>query len=365
MGSDPLTVRGCKWGLTPYDGGVTAGRAWIVALAALAAGVGVGAVILASDHVDFRVLSAVFEPLVGWCFVGTGLYAWRRRPESRTGVLLVAMGFAWYVSALEAANAPLVFTASLVLGGLFGAVFLHLGLSFPTGRLPEPLDRRLVIAGYLIFPLAFVPALLFSGPHELRCDDCPDNLLAIEPDVTLAVIGRVLGGLLYGALFVIVLVRAVRRWRASEGLERLQLTPVYVTALAAFLLVTASQATGAPAAALAASVVAALLPFAFLGGLLRSHVGHLDAELRESHEELRASRARIVQAGDAERRRLERDLHDGAQARLVALALLLRTARRRAEPDAGLITLLDEAQVELQTSLSELRELARGIHPAC
>ena len=319
----------------------------------------------ASDHVDFRVLSAVFEPLVGWCFVGTGLYAWRRRPESRTGVLLVAMGFAWYVSALEAANAPLVFTASLVLGGLFGAVFLHLGLSFPTGRLPEPLDRRLVIAGYLIFPLAFVPALLFSGPHELRCDDCPDNLLAIEPDVTLAVIGRVLGGLLYGALFVIVLVRAVRRWRASEGLERLQLTPVYVTALAAFLLVTASQATGAPAAALAASVVAALLPFAFLGGLLRSHVGHLDAELRESHEELRASRARIVQAGDAERRRLERDLHDGAQARLVALALLLRTARRRAEPGhAGLTTLLDEAQVELQTSLSELRELARGIHPA-
>ena len=163
---------------------------------------------------------------------------------------------------------------------------------------------------------------------------------------------------------MIVLVRAVRRWRASEGLERLQLTPVYVTALAAFLLVTASQATGAPAAALAASVVAALLPFAFLGGLLRSHVGHLDAELRESHEELRASRARIVQAGDAERRRLERDLHDGAQARLVALALLLRTARRRAEPDAGLTTLLDEAQVELQTSLSELRELARGIHPA-
>ena len=130
-------------------------------------------VILGSDHVDFRVLSAVFEPVVGWCFVGTGLYAWRRRPESRTGVLLVAMGFAWFVSALEAANAPLVFTASLVLGGLFGAVFLHLGLSFPTGRLPEPLDRRLVIAGYLIFPLAFVEPSLFFGPARLRCDDCP------------------------------------------------------------------------------------------------------------------------------------------------------------------------------------------------
>ena len=277
---------------------------------------------------------------------------------------MVAMGFAWCVLRSRRRTRRWCSRSALVLGGLFGAVFLHLGLSFPTGRLPEPLDRRLVIAGYLIFPLAFVPALLFSGPHELRCDDCPDNLLPIEPDMDA---GRDRARARRAAvrrLFVIVLVRAVRRWRASEGLERLQLTPVYVTALAAFLLVTASQATGAPAAALAASVVAALLPFAFLGGLLRSHVGHLDAELRESHEELRASRARIVQAGDAERRRLERDLHDGAQARLVALALLLRTARRRAEPDAELTTLLDEAQVELQTSLSELRELARGIHPA-
>ena len=106
------------------------------------------------------------------------------------------------------------------------------------------------------------------------------------------------------------------------------------------------------------------MPFAFLGGLLRSHVSHLDAELAERMEELRASRARLVEAGDAARRRLERDLHDGAQSRLVALALLLRTARRRAGEDAELAGLLDSAQEELGTSLGELRELARGIHPA-
>jgi signal transduction histidine kinase len=81
-------------------------------------------------------------------------------------------------------------------------------------------------------------------------------------------------------------------------------------------------------------------------------------------EELRASRARLVEAGDAERRRLERDLHDGAQSRLVALALLLRTARRRVTDDEQLAGLLDNAQDELRTSLAELRELARGIHPA-
>jgi signal transduction histidine kinase len=81
-------------------------------------------------------------------------------------------------------------------------------------------------------------------------------------------------------------------------------------------------------------------------------------------EELRASRARLVEAGDAARRRLERDLHDGAQSRLVALALLLRSARTRASDNPDVAELLDQAQLELRTSLSELRELARGIHPA-
>ena len=81
-------------------------------------------------------------------------------------------------------------------------------------------------------------------------------------------------------------------------------------------------------------------------------------------EELRASRARLVEAGDAARRRLERDLHDGAQSRLVALALTLRSARGRVKDDERLAELLDGAQEELRTSLAELRELARGIHPA-
>ena len=61
----------------------------------------------------------------------------------------------------------------------------------------------------------------------------------------------------------------------------------------------------------------------------------LSAELRARIEELRASRARIVEAGDTERRRLERDLHDGAQARLVALAMKLRLARRKADGDVA------------------------------
>jgi signal transduction histidine kinase len=89
----------------------------------------------------------------------------------------------------------------------------------------------------------------------------------------------------------------------------------------------------------------------------------LKADLRARVEELRVSRKRIVEAGDAARRRLERDLHDGAQQQLVALALDLRLLRARLrDPEAE--QLIDELSGKLTAALAELRELARGIHPA-
>jgi len=93
--------------------------------------------------------------------------------------------------------------------------------------------------------------------------------------------------------------------------------------------------------------------------------GRLDAELRAKVEELRASRSRLVEVGLSQRRRLERDLHDGAQQRLVSLALTLRLARERVGGNAGEAErLLDRSREELDQALEELRELARGIHPA-
>jgi signal transduction histidine kinase len=83
-----------------------------------------------------------------------------------------------------------------------------------------------------------------------------------------------------------------------------------------------------------------------------------------AREQLAASRARIVEAGDAERRRLERNLHDGAQQRLVSLSLLLRLAARRVADDPEASAQLARAGEELTQALQELRELARGIHPA-
>jgi PAS domain S-box-containing protein len=96
-----------------------------------------------------------------------------------------------------------------------------------------------------------------------------------------------------------------------------------------------------------------------------AEVHRLNAELHARLDELAASRARIVAAGDVERRRLERNLHDGAQQRLVSLALSIRVAMAKLDSDpAAAREVLSGAADELARALDELRELARGLHPA-
>jgi signal transduction histidine kinase len=91
----------------------------------------------------------------------------------------------------------------------------------------------------------------------------------------------------------------------------------------------------------------------------------LQAEVKAQFEEVRASRQRIVRAADEERRRVERNIHDGAQQRLVSLSLALGLAHSKAASDAPEVAAaLSEAEAELKAAISELRELARGIHPA-
>ena len=87
--------------------------------------------------------------------------------------------------------------------------------------------------------------------------------------------------------------------------------------------------------------------------------------LRERVDDLRVARERIIAAADEERRRIERDLHDGAQQRLVGVALTLGLAEKRLESDpAGAARLIAQAREEAQLAVKELRDLAHGIHPA-
>ncbi len=322
------------------------------------------AILLTSDRRDATIAWAVLGPVVVWSFVGTGLYATHRRPGSRIGLLMVALGLAWCLAAISLSNSALVFSAGLVVGGLWGGVFLHLLLSFPTGRLQPGTDRALALTGYVLFTVGGIPPLLFSGQAELSCDDCPDNLWLVDRDPGVADALVAVQTTLYAVLFLAVVARLWGRWRAADALDRVPLTPVYLCGVAAFLVSVAGAAVDTPAFWWLAFGATALLPIAFLGGLLQSHVARLDAELVTRLQELRASRVRLVNASDTERRRLERDLHDGAQSRLVSVNLLLGRLKHLVEHDDAATALLDRAQDELRTGLAELRELARGIHPA-
>lgn len=97
--------------------------------------------------------------------------------------------------------------------------------------------------------------------------------------------------------------------------------------------------------------------------MTRAILAPRDGELGWQLTEVRASRARLVGSFDAERRRIERDLHDGAQQRLVSLNVLLGMARLDAEPDSPVARQLDTAQEQVALAVDELRELSRGVHP--
>jgi signal transduction histidine kinase len=108
----------------------------------------------------------------------------------------------------------------------------------------------------------------------------------------------------------------------------------------------------------------ALLDAVTAAAAIALRTGRLQVQLRANVEELRGSRARVLEAGQRERQRLERDLHDGAQQRLVALSLNLGVLQTRLDGDAAAKALLAEARTEIAVSLAELRDLARGLHPA-
>ncbi len=442
-------------------------RPAVIAGAALLAGFAACALVLSSDHMADRVVWAVFGPVVGWNFVGTGLYATRRRPESRFGALMVLLGFTWLLAPLGAADNPWLFVLGIVAGSLWGAVLAHVLLSFPSGRLTGAGQRAVVIAAYVIVPLAPVPGMLVSESEVLAdCEGpCPENPVLISDDERLGEILFAAGSAVVMTLCLLVVGLLIARWRAAGPSERRSLAPMLGAGAITLLLVFAYIATQAPAFRTLAFVAFAVTPFAFLAGLARADVAQargvrslvarlsdlparadlraaladtlgdptlslaywvpeqgryvdetgapaplpsdravteverdgrriaaivhdgaiaqdetvraagaatalllenqrLDAELRAHVVELRASRARLVQAGDDERRRLERNLHDGAQSRLVALAIHLRLGRNRLPDGSEAAKLIDASIDELKLSLDELRELARGIHPA-
>jgi len=424
-----------------------------------------------------RDLIAIFGPIIGGAFIGTGLYAWRRHPDNRFGALMVALGYAYCLSGLIVSTESWSFIVGLHLIPLPYAILLHILVAFPTGQLQTTVERALVWTGYFVATVVWWALMLIEDtgafglpPNHLLLADDQHHLFDTLANVRLGIVV---------ALIVVAAVIVARRWRSASRSQRGALAPVYAAGGLVLALYAIWSVTGIAGAdqdlqenlERARVVALALVPFAFLAGLLRSRVAgaaavsalvaslgdaggrrgrlrealtgalgdpslelafwlperggwvdeagapvalpgdgsartcttiehegrplativhdvslaeqsdlvravggaaslaleneRLDAELRANLHELRASRARIVESADAARRRIERDLHDGAQQQLVAILLALRMTRSRVESDPHAAAEMIDATIDdLADAIDNLRELARGIHPA-
>jgi signal transduction histidine kinase len=408
--------------------------------------------------------------LVSWItlpYIFAGIVAWKRRPDSAFGPLMILAGFVIQLSILQWTNQPVLNTIGQLCDLLVAAVWLHVFLAYPSGRLAGRAERVVVIMAY-VAAVGLQLVILMLGGFDDR------HLLTVVERRTAAEAMQNVQLLTLSALALIGVVLLWWRWSALPRWQRRRPAQILINCfslslvmLAALLTAGAFQLPGFEIIRLATFAVAGLAPLAFLAGLLDARLakggvgelmvrlradpqpdlrellaqalrdptlsliywlpqygswadqdgnptnlpeldngrgvtivkqngeqvaalvydatlgeepelveavsaaagialenGRLEAELRARLQDLQGSRTRAIEAQQNERRRLERNLHDGAQQRLVALALELGLLAEQAESDPATQTRLKSARSELAQSLDELRDIARGLHPA-
>jgi len=450
----------------------------LIGLGGLAVLISAVAAPLVIGHGPVDVPVQVADYAAGGSFLVVGLVAARRRPRSRIGLLMMAVGLVFFAPEVGWFPNALVWSVGTALEGMWAPVLGHVYVSFPTGRLRARRDRLVVAVAYGWSLLATLASSLTAHP----VDPLPwaHNVFGVLGNQHLnqeinqgeAVVSAVVIALVMGTV--------ISHWRHATPPGRRVLAPVFwtVTPIGVWLALVFFAQAGSLGGAAGDSVtgigylVVATLPFGFLIGLLRTRLGRgavgnlvvqlgaraepaerldaalarvlgdptirvlyrvssatgdcryvdahgqpaplpgtgtgravttvdqrgeptaalvhdaslldepelleatvaaarlaidnarLQAEVRAQLEEVRASRARILHAGDVERQRIERNLHDGAQQRLLTLSLALRMAESKADRNPELKTALGDAAQELKEALAELRELAQGLHPA-
>jgi len=398
-------------------------------------------------------------------YVLGGLFAWRRRSDSRFGPLMIAAGLVNFLSTLVWATSDVPFTIGQSVDLLPPVVFLHVFLAFPDGRLRTRFERVLVATSYSVAIGLELVRMNFGdfGPHNLLAVYSSPGTEEVARKVQLSIV----------SVFCLtgVAVLAARRLREGRPLRRslTLLVDAFGLALVMIAFLFLSAAYGGPwvmQIRWVTFVTLGLAPAAFVAGLLYARLarsalgdlivelradlapadlrdalaralrdpslelaywlpdfntyvdvdgqsfdietrgraitlierkgglvaallhdsslqdepellaavtaaagiavenGRLEAELRARLEELKGSRARVIEAGQKERQRLERNLHDGAQQRLIALSLQLSLLEQRLGDRPDATARLEQARSEIALSLEELRAVARGIHPA-
>jgi signal transduction histidine kinase len=218
-----VRFRGHAWWLMRTERDRTlAGLGWLGLL------VGAGSVWVASrsGYEAPQEPSDVLALLVGWSFIGSGLLAWRARPENRLGLVMVLTGFMWFASMLRNARQPVLFTIGEAVWVLYLAGFLYLILAFPSGRLQGALGRGLVAVTLALITIVHSVALLFADSHAVICARCASNLLEVARDDALALglfnLVKVVGIGVIAAAFALL----AARWRRATRLQRRAVTPV-------------------------------------------------------------------------------------------------------------------------------------------
>ena len=282
---------------------------------------------------------------IGWSAIASGLIAWTRRPINRLGPLLIAYGLAVLVRPWQYSDDALMFTLGYALSQLNVALFGHVTLAYPTGRVTDRLERAFVAAAYAfaaVLPLATL--LVYDGSGLRYIPPGPESLMLVHAEPGIAhQLDRafVLGG--YGVLAAIFIALVIRKFvRASVRMRRI-LAPLLLAAVVAGLRAlteTALTFTSLPqffASRLYWWQVAGqiLLPITMLVGLLRarlarSHVGELVLELDHTPPEgIRDALARHL--GDPSLELFfwlpERDGYVDAQARRSSSPSLVRRGR--------------------------------------
>ena len=394
-----------------------------------------------------------------------------RYPGRVLAALLVAVGCAYFVRSLAAIDSSLTYAPARAIGQFGEPLLVWLMLAFPSGRLPRPWSRAMVVGGFLGIVLLWFPVIAtsssipLSGAFTPCASSCPSNRLLVSSDPST---GEAFATIFRVCAAAIVLATAgilADRLRHASSVMRRVIAPVLIASIARTIAVAAFVIVGSTPTVRGLLVAAYLaVPVAIVVGLLRGRAydaaalerlvrglrsrpgpdrlrevmaqaledrsleiaywlpeadayagpdglpvpvgdggpsravttvtggdGELVAALSHDpalldHPQLleavsstaaialetnrletavAAARAGTITAVDAERRRIERDLHDGTQQRLIALRMKLSVAERILGPDAGRArSVLDELGGDIDSALSEVRSVSHGIAPA-
>ena len=258
---------------------------------------------LLRDDLHQTVLRSLPAPAVGLSGIVAGLVAWSRRPGNRLGPLMVAFGFAWLIRPWQYSDNGVAFTVSFALGWLGAALFAHIALAYPTGRVTDRLERLLVRAGYVValaFPIATL--LFYDGSADVKYvrPGVPSEILVTASDTAVEVLDKGFVLVMWGVLAPCFVALVIRKFVRATPRARRVLLPVLLAAL-----------------------------IAALQGVLRVPAHVRDTAGKPARSTARARGQPLLVAGDRPDRAARR------APRRAALLEARRGARRRPDADAG------------------------------